>query len=440
MLVLDRRNHHLFQPLLYQVATAALSPANIAEPIRSVLRSQRNTRVRLDEAMSIDVTRRQVRTAAGHTFGYDYLVVAAGARTNFFGHEDDWPSHAPGLKSLDDAIEIRERFLSRFELADSASSDEERRRLLSFVVIGAGPTGVELAGTISEVARKSVPPDFANIAADDVSVTLVQGGEHVLDAYPVELQRRAERDLRELGVDVITGDLAASIDDDGVTLRSGRRLNAGAMFWGAGVTPSPLSEQLGANRDDANRVFVSDDLSLPAHPEVFVVGDLARVDDRKTGEPVPGVAAAAIQMGSFVGKTIKGELSRHAAPTRSSDANGDAPARRAFRYFDKGMLATIGRGRAVGVIRGRRLSGPIAWLAWLVVHIVYLVGFRNRLIVLVQWAYAYIFYIRGARLITGRSESAMPHLKGRSEAHESSARESATQRQTSPERITTSTS
>jgi len=400
VLVIDKRNHHLFQPLLYQVATAALSPNDVAEPIRSVLRRQKNARVLLDEVIGFDFDERAVRTKEGRAIGYDRLVLAFGATTNYFGKRDEWSDQAPGLKSLDDAIEIRERFLRQFERAEAAESEADRRRLLRFVVVGGGPTGVELAGTISEVARNAIPKDFANVTPQHVSVTLVQGSEHVLEAYPVSLRKRAESDLRALGVEVVTGELADAIDEKGVTLKSGRRVEAGAMFWGAGVKPSPLAEAIDAERDERGRVRVADDLSLPERPEVFVLGDLTRVEKANGAGTVPGVAAAAIQMGSFAAKAIRRDLHNGRGVTSApSRASLDRPA---FRYFDKGMLATIGRGKAVGVVRGAELRGALAWFAWLFVHIVYLVGFRNRLIVTLQWAYAYVFYIRGASLIVGR--------------------------------------
>lgn len=383
--LVDRSNHHLFQPLLYQVATASLSPAEIASPIRSILRRQSNVQVWLGEVEDVDVERRSVRLRDG-ALSYDYLVVATGATHAYFGH-DEWAPHAPGLKTVDDALEIRRRFLLAFEAAEREADPAARRRLLTFVIVGGGPTGVELAGAMAEIARQVMPRDFRSIDTTTTRILLLEGGPRILGAYPPVLSEQARRQLERLGVEVRTGALVTGIEP--VEVRIGEeRIEAGNVFWAAGVAASPLGARLGAPLDRAGRVRVEADLSLPGRPEVFVAGDLAAVED--DGAPVPGVAPAAMQMGRHVARTIRRDL--------------EGRAREPFRYFDKGNLATIGRAAAVAEIAGLRLSGLVAWLVWVFVHILYLIGFRNRLLVLIQWAWAYLTYQRGIRLITGQPE------------------------------------
>lgn len=388
--LIDRSNHHLFQPLLYQVATASLSPADIAQPIRSVLARQRNTEVLLAEATGIDVQRRIVKLEDGE-IPYDWLIVATGATHSYFGR-DDWAEHAPGLKSIADAIEIRERFLISFEAAEREPDPQVRRAILTFVVVGGGPTGVELAGAMAEVARRAIPRDFRHIDTTTARIILIEAGPRLLPAFPPELGDRARRDLEAMGVDVWVGAKVTGVSEKGVTLGEERILSRN-IFWAAGVRASPLGATLGAPMDRSGRVEVGPDLTLPGHPEVFVIGDLARVVEASTGAAVPGVAPAAMQMGRYAASII----AREVTPPRAGERRDRPP----FRYRDKGNLATIGRARAVGVIAGRKLTGFLAWVLWLAVHIVYLIGYRNRVLVLIQWAWAYLRWIRRGRLITG---------------------------------------
>lgn len=381
--LIDRRNHHLFQPLLYQVATASLSPADIAAPIRHVLRSQRNAEVWLGEVEGVDLARRVVRLSDAEV-DYDYLVVATGATHSYFGN-DGWAPHAPGLKTVEDALEIRRRFLLAFEAAEREADGAARERQLTFVIVGAGPTGVEMAGAMAEVAYRVVPRDFRAVDTTTARIVLVEGMDRVLPTFPEELSARAERQLGDLGVEVRTGARVTHVDDGGVTLQGEERIPAANVVWAAGVAASPVGAMLGAPLDRAGRVRVEPDCSLAGHPEVFVVGDLAHFEQH--GRPVTGVAPAAMQMGD------------HAARAIRADLEGDA--RPAFRYVDKGLLATIGRAAAVGQVGSFRFSGLVAWLVWAVVHIFYLIGFRNRVLVMLEWAWAWLTYQRGMRLITG---------------------------------------
>jgi len=392
VVVIDRRNHHLFQPLLYQVATAALSPADIAAPVRTLLRSQKNARVVLGEVVGIDFERSRVELASGTGEAFDYLVLAAGADVSYFGNEASWSRVAPGLKTAADALEIRERFLRAFELAEASEIRSEREALLTFVVIGGGPTGVELAGTMSEIARRSIPPDYERVRAGDCRVVLLEGGDSLLPAMPEELRERARLDLERLGVEVRLGVMAEELDERGVELSDGSSIEASSVFWAAGVRPSPLAGLLGVECGKDGRVPVGPDLCPACRPEVFAVGDLAEAEDFR-GRAVPGIAPAAMQMGDYAARRIAAEVRGGSSPSHEG--------RPGFRYRDKGMLATIGRGKAVGTIGPARVAGIFAWLVWLFVHLFYLVGFRNRAVVLVQWAYAYVFWVRGARLITG---------------------------------------
>ena len=384
--LVDRTNHHLFQPLLYQVATAGLSPAEIAHPIRRILRRQSNARVLLAEVIAIDVPAKRVRLADGE-LAWDYLIVAAGAGHSYFGR-DEWQTHAPGLKTLEDALEIRRRALVAFEEAEREDDAAARRAWLTFVVVGGGPTGVEMAGAFAEVARHTLARDFRRIDPRAARVLLVEAGPRVLPGYPEELSQKAQRQLEALGVQVWTGAAVTDVDARGVEIGPDR-VASRTVVWAAGVQASPLARSLGVPLDRAGRVKVLPDLTVPGQPGVFVIGDLAAVE--ADGRPVPGVAPAAIQMGTHaaanVGRALRGQP---LAP---------------FRYRDKGALATIGRRSGVAALGRVRLSGLVAWLAWLGVHIFFLIGFRNRFVVLFTWVWAYLTYDRSARLILGRGGS-----------------------------------
>ena len=385
--VVDRRNHHLFQPLLYQVATSMLSPADIASPIRHILSRQRNAEVVLAEARGVDLEGRRLLLDDGE-LAYDVLVIATGATYSYFG-KDEWSRWAPGLKTVEDALEIRERFLLAFEFAERETDPELRRAALTFVVVGGGSTGVELAGAMAEIARRAIHRDFRNIDTSSARVILIEGNDRVLPSYPEELSRRARDDLERLGVDVWLQTRVTDVDEGGVRI-GGERIQARNVFWAAGVRGSSLAGSLGVALDGLGRVPVRPDLTLDGRPEVFVVGDLARVVDPQSQKEVPGIAPAAIQMGSYVAGVL----------ARESRAGGSPGKRAPFVYRDKGMLSTIGRAKAVGVVGPLRLRGYVAWWAWLLIHIAYLIGFRNRLTVLLQWAWAYWTFDRGARLIT----------------------------------------
>ena len=383
--LLDRQNHHLFQPLLYQVATAALSPADIAEPLRRIVRRQENCEVILGEAQSIDPARKVVQTREGE-ISYDYLIVATGARHSYFGHED-WEKFAPGLKSLDDAVEIRRRMLLAFEIAETAENDAIRRAAMTFVVVGAGPTGVEMAGAIAEIARVTLVRDFRHIDPAQAQVILLDAAPRVLQAYAPDLSDSARRQLVDLKVEVRLNAQVAQLDNAGVTLQDGTHIAARTVIWAAGNAASPLGRSLGVPLDKQGRVIVNEDLTIPGHPEIFVIGDLAHFAPGG-GPPLPGLSPVAMQQGRHVAKNIRIHLA------------GGWPA--AFEYWDKGTMATIGRHRAVADAGFLRFGGFIAWLAWLFIHLIFLVSFRNKLQVLISWAYAYVTYGRGARLITGR--------------------------------------
>ena len=400
--LIDRNNHHVFQPLLYEVATAALSPAEIAAPIRKILSRQRNASVIMGEAASIDVHRRIVKLTDGE-LSYDWLVLATGATHSYFGR-DDWARFAPGLKSLDDATEIRRRFLLAFEEAEREADEASRRAKLTFVIVGGGPTGVEMAGTMAELAHRSIPRDFRMIDTRTAKVILVEADDRLLNAYPPGLAERARRDLEKMGVEVRFNHRVTEIDKDGVMIGGpdGERINAENVIWAAGVMASALGATLGAEIDRAGRVMVNPDLTIPDHLEVFVVGDLAAAKDARSGAPVPGIAPAAIQMGKYVAKIISREARNRSAALASGASGTLTVSRRPFHYVDKGQLATIGRARAVGVIFGMNVAGWLAWMLWAGVHIMYLIGFRSRLIVMLQWAWAYLIFQRGARLITGQ--------------------------------------
>lgn len=403
--LVDRQNHHLFQPLLYQVATAALSPAQIAAPLRGVLGGQKNARVLMAEAVRVEPDRRRLLLQDGE-LEYDYLVLAAGATHSYFGNQG-WAPFAPGLKTLDDALDVRRRILSAFERAERRTSPEGQRADLTFVVVGGGATGVEMAGAIREIAVHALEGDFRAVDTRQVRVILVEAQERVLAAgFTERLSARARRDLEAMGVEVRTGALVTRIGPEEVLIRSGEREERVAthnVVWAAGVQASPLGAGLGAPLDRAGRVEVGPDLSLPDRPELFVIGDMARVVD-PAGRPVPGVAPAAMQMGRYVGARIREEVRRGTAPGIQGSGPG-ARLRPPFRYRDKGLLATIGRARAVALIGGRGFDGLFAWLLWAVVHITYLVTFRQRLLVLLDWIWSYLFLQAGARLITGQGEA-----------------------------------
>jgi NADH:quinone reductase (non-electrogenic) len=381
--LIDRTNHHTFQPLLYQVATAGLSPGEIAAPIRWIMRGHRNVEVLLGEVQDFDLERRVVKIP-GRDLPYDYLIVAAGASHAYFGH-DEWEPLAPGLKTIEDALEIRRRVLLAFELAERQVASGGCQVQLNFVIVGGGPTGVELAGTLSEIARRALADEFNSIDPKITRIILLEGGPRLLPAYPEDLSRSAEQQLRDLGVEVHTSTMVTGVEPAGV--RVGETvLPAVVILWAAGVAASPLGKKLGAPLDRAGRVLVNPDLSIPGHPEVFVIGDLASLKD-ESGQMVPGVAPAAIQQGKAAARNITREL--HGEPRRS------------FHYWNKGSLATIGRAAAIAQFGKIHISGFVAWLSWLFVHIFFLIGFRNRIIVLIQWAWSYFTYERGARLITG---------------------------------------
>jgi len=380
--LIDRRNHHLFQPLLYQVATAGLNPADIANPIRRILRHQKNAEVLLAEAKLFDLAAKRVELDENF-LEYDYLIVATGARHSYFGH-DEWAADAPGLKSIGDALEIRRRILSAFEMAERAADPAEREAWLTFVIVGGGPTGVELCGALIEIARHALAKDFRRIDPTQAKVILLEGSGRVLPTYVPELSEKARLQLVHLGVDVRLGNQVTAIDADGVTV-GGERITAKTVLWAAGVAASRLGKALGVPLDRAGRVIVQPDLTIVGQPSVFVIGDLASLTI--DGKPVPGVAPAAIQEGAHAAENV----------LRSIRGVAMTP----FRYKDKGSLATIGRSCAVADLGKIKLSGPLAWLAWLGVHILFLIGFRNRFVVLFEWAWSFFSYDRGARLITG---------------------------------------
>ncbi len=381
--LLDRGNHHLFQPLLYQVATAGLSAPNIAAPLRHILRRQRNATVLMGEVAGVDPDAKRLRLADGRTLDYDTLLLASGATHAYFGH-DDWAPHAPGLKTLDDALEIRRRILTAFERAEAEDDEAQRAAWLTFAIVGGGPTGVELAGTLAEIARHTLRDEFRRADPRQARVLLLEAGPRVLSSFPEALSAKARAQLERLGVEVRAGVPVAAIDADGVVLGT-ERIDARTVLWAAGVAASPLARDLGVPLDRAGRVVVDADLRVPGHPDVYVVGDLAsvRCDDR----PVPGIAPAAKQMGRYVGGAIRTRL-RGAEPPP-------------FRYRDFGNLATIGRMAAVVDLHGLKLSGLVAWWFWLAAHVFFLIGFRNRVVVLIDWAQAYWSYQRSARIILG---------------------------------------
>lgn len=386
--VIDRKNFHTFQPLLYQVATAGLSPGEIAAPVRSILRPYKNIEVLMSEVTGFDLDRHSVLTPDVR-IPYDYLIVAAGAGHSYFGH-DEWEAFAPGLKTIEDALEIRRRVLLAFELAERQAASGESETPLNFVVVGGGPTGVELAGTLAEISRHALTHEFRSIDPARTHILLIEGGPRVLPTYSEDLSRSAEEQLKHLGVEVRTSTMVTQVEASAVDIGQ-TRLPATVVLWAAGVAASPLGRKMTASVDRAGRVPVQPDLSLAGHPEVFVIGDLAAAKDEH-GQLLPGVAPVAMQEGTFVAKLIRAEVK---ASSKS------AKARPVFHYWDKGSLATIGRAAAVAQFGSIHISGFLAWLSWLFIHILFLIGFRNRLLVFIQWAWSYVTYERGARLITG---------------------------------------
>ena len=381
--LIDRNNHHLFQPLLYQVATAGLSPADIASPIRGILGGQRNVKIMLAEVSGIDVTRKEV-IADGRRIGYDYLVLATGARHAYFGH-NDWAAFAPGLKTIDDATYLRRRILLAFERAENETDVDERRRLMTFVVVGGGPTGVEMAGAIAELAKRALASDFQSIDPQCASIVLIEGAQRLLTPFDPSLSHAARRSLNQLGVDVRLGAAVTDCSCEGVRLGD-EFISTRTIIWAAGVMASPAGRWLGAEVDRAGRVKVRADLSVPGHPDVFVIGDTAAVTGAD-GAMLPGVAPVAKQQGQYVARAL---IARYQGRTAA-----------VFRYRDFGSLATIGRSRAVAQFGKLRLSGFPAWVLWSGAHVYFLIGFRNRFVVALNWAWSYITFQRGSRLITG---------------------------------------
>jgi NADH:quinone reductase (non-electrogenic) len=388
--IVDRKNHHTFQPLLYQVALAVLSPAEIASPVRTVLRGASNIEVLLGKVTGFDLEQRLVRID-GLDLPYDFLIVASGATHAYFGHPE-WEQFAPGLKTIEDALEIRSRVLLAFEVAEREAIARGSSPPLNFVVIGAGPTGMELAGAISDISKRYMERDFRAIDPAKARIILLEGGPRVLPVYPEDLSASAEKQLSDMGVEVRTNAMVTNVEPGHVMVGK-EKIPAAVILWGAGVSASPLGRMLGAPTDRAGRVLVTPDLTVPGHPEVFVAGDLAAVK-MKDGKPVPGVAPAAIQMGKFAARQIQRSV-------------GDKP-REEFAYLDKGTLATIGRSRAVADLGKLHFSGYLAWLAWLFIHLFFLIGFRKRILVMMEWAWAYVTYNQGARLITERTEHEPP--------------------------------
>ncbi len=385
--LVDRTNHHLFQPLLYQVATAGLSAPEIAQPVRSILSNRPDVTVLMDGVVDFDLANQQVLLEKNH-LPYDYLVLALGGQTSYFGHPE-WEAFAPGLKTLEDAVRIRNRVLLAFEKAENETDVSRHDELLTIVVVGGGPTGVELAGAFAELTRTVLRRDFRRIDPSQARIILIEGAPYVLSNFPEDLARSATRQLEHLGVQVRTSMRVKTIREGEVELENGERIRAGNILWAAGVCATPLAKQLGVGTDKAGRVRVNPDLSLPGHPEIFAIGDMALVPGAD-GKPVPGVSPAAMQMGKHVARIIEVEL----------DSKTDRSARPPFKYWDKGTMATIGRSAAVAWIGRLKISGFFAWLAWLNIHLLFLIGFRNKIAVLIQWVYSYFAYKRGARIIT----------------------------------------
>ncbi len=387
--IIDRHNYHLFQPLLYQVATAALSPADIAFPIRRIFRSQKNVECVLGDVTHIDLARQCLTIDSSQEIDFDYLVVAAGATHSYFGKEE-WLSNAPGLKTIEDALYIRKRILLAFEEAENELDLDAQRAKLTFIIVGGGPTGVELAGALRQIAVKEIQKDYRHIDTSTARVMLVEANDRVLKSFHPDLSARAQRDLEILGVEIRLSGRVTAVDEQGVKIGE-ERIDANNVFWAAGVLASPLGKSLGVEMDRAGRVIVKPDLSVPGHPNVFVAGDLASATNPANNQPVPGVAPAAMQMGAHVAKVIRQDI----LSKQSTEAR--AP----FQYRDKGSMATIGKAKAIADIHGWRFTGFIAWLLWSMIHLMFLITFRSKVFVMLNWAYTYIFQSTGARLITG---------------------------------------
>ena len=383
--LVDKRNHNLFQPLLYQVATAALSPGDIAMPIRGIFGKYKNIRTVMDKVVDIDKKSKTVQLESGNILNFDYLILAPGAQYNYFGN-DDWAEHAPGLKTLDNALEIREKILVSLEKADQISDKEKRKPYLRYVVIGAGPTGVETAGAIAEIAKRNMMRDFKSLSPSETEVYLVEAAGGVLNGYPKNLSKKARKDLEKMGVNVLLNSPVTDIRKDGIEIE-GRFVETPNMVWAAGVKASPLIEALDCEVDKMGRAIVNKNLTIPGSESIFVIGDAAHCKD-EDGNPLPGLAPVALQMGKYVG-----DLIRKRKPVREA---------KAFHYVDKGTMATIGRAKAVAEVRGFTFSGFIAWILWCFIHIFFLIGYRNRFRVFAEWSWYYITFKRGVRLITGR--------------------------------------
>jgi NADH dehydrogenase len=393
VILIDRRNFHLFQPLMYQIATGSLSPGEIAAPLRGVLNRQKNTQVLLGEVSDIDPAAKKIQLLDGATFDYDSLIVATGSQTSYYGN-DGWREWAPSLKSVEEATAIRHKILYAFERAERAATHEESRAWLTFVIVGAGATGMELAGALAEIANETLKNDFRHINPQEARILLVEGGSRVLPSFPEDLSAKAEKLVAKLGVEVMKGVMVTSIDGNGVTFRRGDKtesLPAHTVLWAGGVETTTFGRKLAqrthAETDKSGRIKVNSDLTIPNYPDIFIVGDLAHATD-KDGKPMPGVAQVAIQGGAFAAKTIKSRIENKKAEA-------------AFHYFNKGDMAVIGRAAAVANIFGLHLSGFIAWFTWLFVHLIYIVEFQNRVMVFIQWGFEYLTFSRGARLITG---------------------------------------
>lgn len=381
--IVDKTNHHLFQPLLYQVATAALSPGDIAVPIRSIFSNRKNIKTLLGEVVSVDKNKRKVSFRDGRTLSFDYLILAPGAEYNYFGN-DEWENHAPGLKTIADALHIRERILLSLEKADQLTDPKLRESYLTYVIVGGGPTGVEMAGAIAEIAKRNMMRDYTNISKNETRIFLVEAGDRILNGYPESLSEKARQTLEDMGVRVLLNTPVTDIGDEKVSFQQGS-IDTPNIIWAAGVAASPLLSSLKTEQDRSGRIKVEKDLSLPGYPNIFVLGDAAHL--KQDGDPLPALAPVAIQQGKYVGKLLSDSKSKE---------------RPAFRYTDKGTMATIGRAKAVADIKGFKFSGFIAWLLWSFVHILFLIGFRNRFKVFVEWVWFYFTFKRGVRLITDR--------------------------------------